>query len=167
MNDGFRVEPLAAAHKRKMFSSGVPALDVYLRERAMQDIKRRVSNCYVALSDQGEIAGYYTLAASSLPLDDLPPEQAKRLPRYGHLPAALIGRLVVDERFRGIGLGGALIFDSIVRAARAEPAIFALVVDSKNDKAASFYERYGFARLASRPASLFLPMASAVGLLDR
>jgi hypothetical protein len=78
---GFRVEALTSAHDRKAFSSGSEPLDRYLRELATQDIKRRVSNCFVALDDADVIAGYYTCAATSLPLTELSPEEAKRLPR--------------------------------------------------------------------------------------
>ena len=96
MTGTFIVEPLTAAHDRASFSCGVPALDRYLRELATQDIRRRVSNCFVALDATGKIAGYYTFAATSLPLTELPPEQAKRLPRFPSFPACLIGRLAVD-----------------------------------------------------------------------
>jgi ribosomal protein S18 acetylase RimI-like enzyme len=158
----FTVEPLGATHDRASFSCGVPALDRYLRELATQDIRRRVSNCFVALdATTGKIAAYYTFAATSLPLTELPPEQAKRLPRYPSFPACLIGRLAVDQAFRGRGLGGSLIVDAIARAMRAEPAIFALIVDAKDEVAVGFYEHLGFHRFASRPMALFLPIAEA------
>jgi ribosomal protein S18 acetylase RimI-like enzyme len=159
------VEALAAAHDRKRFVSGVEPLDRYLRELASQDVKRRVSNCFVALDDADVIAGYYTFAATSLPLTELSAEEAKRLPRYGVLPAGLIGRLAVGRDFRGLGLGGALIMDAATRAARADSAIFALIVDAKDGAAVAFYEHHQFRRFASRPMSLFLPVATALQAL--
>ena len=165
MTQGFTIEALAPTHDRKQFSSGSEPLDRYLRERATQDVKRRVSNCFVVLDEKGTMAGYYTLAAASLPLTELPPEEKKRLPRYALVPAGLIGRLAVDERFQGRGLGGALIIDAAMRAAKAEPAISALIVDAKDESAARFYERFGFRRFASRPMSLFLPLATALSAL--
>ena len=162
MTSGFRVEALGAAHDRKRFASGVEPLDRYLRDLATQDIKRRVSNCFVALDDAGVIAGYYTFAATSLPLTELSADEARRLPRYGLMPAAVIGRLAVDQDFRGHGLGGALLMDAALRAARADSAIFALIVDAKDDAAAAFYLRHQFRRFASRPMSLFLPIATAL-----
>jgi GNAT superfamily N-acetyltransferase len=158
----FTVEPLGAAHNRKGFSCGVAALDRYLHELATQDIRRRVSNCFVACDTAGTIAAYYTFAATSFPLSDLPPEETKRLPRYGVLPAGLIGRLAVDQRFRGQRLGGALIIDAARRAAGADPAIFALVVDAKDDTAVAFYEHLEFRRFVSRPMSLYLSIATAL-----
>jgi ribosomal protein S18 acetylase RimI-like enzyme len=163
---GFRVEALSSAHDRKSFSSGSEPLDRYLRELATQDIKRRVSNCFVALDDAGVIAGYYTFAATSFPLTELSAEEARRLPRYTLMPAGLIGRLAVDERFQGQRLGGALILDAATRAAGADPAIFALVVDAKDDAAIAFYEHLQFRRFASRPATLFLPIATALQALN-
>ena len=166
MNHGFRIEALTSAHDRKNFSCGVEPLDRYLRERVSQDIKRRISNCFVALDDGGVVAGYYTFAATSLPLTELPAETAKRLPRYPLAPAGLIGRLAVAREFRGKRLGGALLMDAAVRAARSDPAIFALVVDAKDESAVAFYERHGFQRFAHKSDSLFLPIASALNALN-
>jgi hypothetical protein len=99
----FRIEPLTSGHDRKAFASGVAPLDRYLHELAMQDAKRRVSNCFVALDGAHVIAGYYTFAATSLPLTEMNAAEAKRLPRYPLLPAGLIGRLAVDRRLQGAG----------------------------------------------------------------
>jgi ribosomal protein S18 acetylase RimI-like enzyme len=60
-----------------------------------------------------------------------------------------------------VGLGGLLVVDAIARAMRAEPAIFALIVDAKDEVALGFYEHLGFYRFASRPMTLFLPIAEA------
>jgi ribosomal protein S18 acetylase RimI-like enzyme len=163
----FRIEALSSAHDRAGFASGAEPLDRYLRELASQDIKRRVSNCFVALDDDGAIAGYYTFAATSLPLTELSPEETKRLPRYAQLPAGLIGRLAVDLRFQGRRLGGALVMDAAARAARGDPAIFALIVDAKDDGAVAFYEHLQFRRFAGRPLTLFLPIATALQALSK
>lgn len=157
---GFRIEALSPTHDRKSFASGSEPLDRYFREFATQDAKRRISNCFVALDAGGTVAGYYTFAATSLPVTEIPDDQAKRLPRYPLLPAGLIGRLAVDQRFRGQGLGGALIFDAALRAARADSAIYALLVDAKDDTAAAFYQHLQFRSFASRPLTLFLPIAT-------
>jgi ribosomal protein S18 acetylase RimI-like enzyme len=165
VSQGFRIEALSATHDRLSFSSGAEPLDRYLREMATQDIKRRVSNCFVALDDTGAIAGYYTFAATSLPLTELSAEETKRLPRYALLPAGLIGRLAVDRRCQRQRLGGALIMDAAARASRGDPAIFALIVDAKDDNAVAFYEHHQFRRFSSRPQSLFLPLATALQAL--
>jgi GNAT superfamily N-acetyltransferase len=158
----FTIAPLDGTHDRKAFSCGIEPLDRYLHQQASQDVRRRISNCFVALDAARVVAAYYTFAAASFPLGDLPADEAKRLPRYGLVPAGLIGRLAVDQRFRRRGLGGALLIDAARRAARSDPAIFALVVDAKDAGAAEFYGRFGFRPFASRPMSLYLPIATAM-----
>jgi ribosomal protein S18 acetylase RimI-like enzyme len=157
----FVVEPLGSSHNRRSFTCGVEPLDRYFREQVSQDIRRRLSNCFVAIDVAGEVAGYYTFSATSLPITDLSPDEAKRLPRYPLLPAALIGRLAVATRCARQGLGAALILDAAERATRAEPAIFALIVDAKDDNASRFYMHLGFRTLISRPSSLYWPIAEA------
>jgi hypothetical protein len=44
--------------------------------------------------------------------------------------------------------------------------VFAIIVDAKDGDAASFYRHFGFAPFASRPMSLFLPVATAMKLLE-
>ena len=156
----YRIERLTAAHDRDGFSSGVEALDRYLKVQARQDARRSISTCYVAVAQQGNVlAGYYTLSMSSVPLLDLPQPVTRRLPRYPTLPAARLGRLAVDTRFRGQGLGRALLESAIQRIETAEIAAFAVVVDAKDDAAALFYSRLGFVALRDTPLTLFLPVS--------
>lgn len=157
----FRLEPLRAAHDRTSFRCGEQVLDRYFQTQATQDIRRRVANCFVAVEAvTGQVAAYYTMSAASIPLVDLPSEETKRLPRYPTLPAVRIGRLAVDQRFQGRGLGAALLADAAQRTMRADAAAFALLVDAQNDRAAAFYRRLGFRPLISRPGTLFVPVAT-------
>jgi ribosomal protein S18 acetylase RimI-like enzyme len=164
----FVIEPLSSKHDRARFACGVEPLDRYLQTQAGQDIRRRISNCFVAVPEEAStIAGYYTLAGSSIPIGDLPAELSRRLPRYPVLPAALIGRLAVDRRYMRKSLGPALLYDAIGRAMRADPAVFALIVDAKDETAADYYKRFGFQPFASRTRSLFLPLTTAVKLITK
>lgn len=160
MTAPFRIEVLSAAHDRRGFSCGTVELDRYLQVQASQDVRRRVSACYVAIdADTDAVAGYFTLAASGIPLTDLPSELGRRLPRYPLVPVALVGRLAIDVRYQGRKLGAALLWDSARRAARSEVIAFALVVDAKDAAAESFYLRHGFVSLGiSR--KLVLPLAT-------
>jgi GNAT superfamily N-acetyltransferase len=155
----FHVETLST-QDRSGFECGVAALDRYLKEQAGQDQRRGVSNCFLALSAE-KIAGYYTFAAAGVPFRDLPTDISRRLPRYSDLPGALIGRLAVDRRFRGLGLGAGLIADAMMRARLAAPAVFMLLVDAKDEKAAEFYRHHAFRSLEGRPLRLFLTMSTA------
>ncbi len=144
----FRLEPLGGEHERSLFHCGEDALDRYFQTQVTQDIRRRIANCFVAVEAvTSHVAAYYTISAASIRLVDLPPEETKRLPRYPTVPAVRIGRLAVDRRFQGRGLGGALLADAASRTMKAD--------------AAAFYQRFGFRVLASHPRTLFLPLATA------
>lgn len=156
----FRVVPLDSTHNRNAFDSGSAPLNRYLREQVTQDVRRRVTACFVALNADHQIAGYYTLASASVLLSDLPAATAKKLPRYPTVPAVRMGRLAIDQNFQGQGLGGALLADALQRAARAEIAAYALLVDAKDTHAAAFYQHHGLLALPDAPLTLFLPLAT-------
>lgn len=156
----FQLVPLDAAHDRVAFRSDSEPLNRYLCEQVTQDVRRRVAACFVALTDGQRIAGYYTLASASLLLADLPASAGKKLPRYPTVPAVRMGRLAVDQAFKGQGLGGALLADALDRAARSEIAAYALMVDAKDEAAAAFYRHHGFIALPDSPRTQFLPLAT-------
>jgi ribosomal protein S18 acetylase RimI-like enzyme len=163
----FRLEVLSDAHERTAFQCGVEALDRHFREQVTQDSRRRISNCFVAVERAtGNIAGFYTLAASGIPNTELPSDITKRLPRYHTIPAVQVGRLAVDLRYRGRKIGSGLLADAAMRSAQADPAAFTLVVDAKDEDAAAFYRKHGFTPLVSRPLTLFLPIATALKLFS-
>ena len=157
----FQLAPLDAAQDRAAFNSDSEPLNRYLREQASQDMRRRTSVCYVAIeSTTGAIAGYYTLAAGSVPLTDVTEQMAKKLPRYPLVPVARLGRLAVSVNFQKRQLGAALLWDTGQRAMQAGMGVFALVVDAKDDVAAAFYQHHGFTALSSNPLTLVLPIAT-------
>lgn len=159
MAKSFRIEALGAQHDRGGFDCGVEASAPYFPVQASQDVRRRVTACYVVLDiTTTRVVGYYTLAASSIPLPDLPDPLITRLPRYPSVPVARLGRLAVDLGVQGRRLGGALVWDALTRAARSEVAVFALVVDAKDDSAAAFYRHHGFAGFGSLTGQLILPL---------
>lgn len=163
----FRIVQLDASHDRATFNCHSDPLNSYFRQQVTQDIRRRVTACFVALTDEQRIAGYYTLAASSILLVDLPAAIGKKLPRYPTVPAVRMGRLAVDQDFKGQGLGGALLADVLIRAAHSEIAAYALVVDAKDQVAAAFYQHHGFIALPDSPLMLFLPLGTASIRLDK
>ena len=156
----FRVTRLDGAHDRSAFDCASEPLNQYLRERVTAEIRRRVTVCFVALAENNRIAGYYTLASASLLLADLPDEVGKNLPRYPTVPTVRMGRLAVDQAFKGQGLGGALLADALHRALRSEIAAYALMVDAKDQNAAAFYQHHGFIPLPESPRTLFMPLAT-------
>ena len=78
MSDTFyRVRELDASIDRKSFSSGSVALGQYFQQQVTQGLRRRVTACFVAMTEDKRVAGYYTLATTGLRLTDLPAEMAK------------------------------------------------------------------------------------------
>lgn len=163
------VEPLAQGHDRASFSCGVASLDDYIRRQARQDIRRDVAQCY-ALCEEGDsrIVGYYTLSAAAIDLSSVPPDHARRLPRYPSLPAVLIGRLAVDSEFAGQGMGGLLLADALRRVLQTAHVIgiMAVLVDALDEQAARFYEHFEFLRLSNDPRRLFLEMDTARNMFE-
>lgn len=162
------IEPLGK-HDRAAFSCGVASLDDWFRLRAGQDEKRNVARVFVAIDDRGGIVGFYSLSSFTLTIGDLPPAHAKRLPRYDAIPAALIGRLARDEKVRGEGIGELLLADAVRRVigAARSLAVFAIVVEATDARAAAFYRDFGFTPFPNRPLRLFMPASEAAEAVSR
>lgn len=160
------ITPLGGRHDRKSFRCGEDSLDQYLHRYASQDVRRRVNRVFVAArADAPEtVLGYYSLSAGSLEAVNLPEQLQRRLPRYP-VPVVLLGRLAVADTHQGLGLGSLLLADALKRIAQANEvmAVYAVVVDALDDRAAEFYRQFGFIPLPSRPLKLFLPLDSIPG----
>ena len=157
MTSPFAFEALADQDRSRL-SCGTEALDRYFRIQAGQDVRRRMATCYLAVErETHEVVGFYTLAMSAVPLLDLPEALGRKLPRYPLVPAALLGRLAVDLRFRGRGVGGAMVSDALERTRGSGVAAYALVVDAKDDAAVAFYRHHGFVELSG--GALFVPLS--------
>jgi GNAT superfamily N-acetyltransferase len=165
----YRIEPLQKTHERSAFSCGTAALDHYLQQQARQDAEKRVAAPFVLVDPAAPtVLGYYTLSASILNADKLPPDLAKKMPRYAQLPVTLLGRLAIDQRLKGQGMGEFLLLDALHRSldAAAGIAAMAVVVDAKDEVAASFYRHFNFIALQTEPTKFFLPMKSVALLFE-
>jgi hypothetical protein len=159
---GLFIAPLGKLHDRAAFSCGRPDLDDWFRRQASQDEKRNIARVFVAVDAIG-VVGFYSLSSFTLALDDLPPELSGKLPRHDIIPVALIGRLARDERVRGQRIGELLLADAVRRilGAAKSLAVFAIVVDAKDERAANFYLEFGFRAFPTSPHRLFLLTSSA------
>jgi len=162
-------ELLNTSHNRQDFSCGQTMLDTYLRFQANQDIKRKLSACFV-LNDKenNRIRGYYTLSNNSIALDLVPDKIRRKLPKsYSSLPTTLLGRLAVDKNYQGQGLGKILLVDALKRSHIISKSIgsFAVVVDPLDDVAKSFYDKFGFILLPDS-GKMFLPMKTIDQLFE-
>ena len=153
------ITELARNHDRNDFDCGELALNTFLQRLARQQAKRDFNRTYVAVA-QGEsrIRGYYAVSSASVDFENWPADL--RLPRYP-VPVARIGRLAVDLREQGQGVGAALLRHAMHMAASLAQQIglYAVVVDAKNEAAAAFYARYGFQRFDNQGLTLFLTTA--------
>ena len=157
----FRFEPLdKRVHNRAAFSCEHEALNVYLKEKASQEVKKRVAAVYVLTPDGKTIAGYYTLSHYTIEPGELPDQAVKhlRLPKYDKLPATLLGRLARSQQFKGAGLGEILLMGALEKALfhSRNIASLAVVVDAIDEKARNFYLSYGFVVLPDHTNRLFM-----------
>lgn len=163
------ISTLDKSHDRKSFDCNELSLNRYLHQYASQDIKRRVNKVFVASVAEAtqQVIGYYSLSAGSLDANDLPEGLRKKLPRYP-VPVVLLGRLAVAKPHQGQGLGSILLADALQRIVQASQvmAVYAVVVDALNNRAAEYYQQFGFIPLPSQPLKLFLPMDTAAALID-
>ena len=165
------VEPLGRHHDRAGFSCGNETLDRYLKEIARQDARRLVAAPFVLIDETAPktILGYTTLSSFSVSLADLPEEVARKLPAYPNVPVTLLGRLAVDHRYQGRGLGTFLLMDALRRAwvESSQIAAVAVVVDAIDKQAVRFYKRFDFIPFPERPNRLFLPMKTIAALFRK
>ncbi len=164
-----KIAPLGKKHDRTAFSCGDHTLDTYFKKRASQEAKKNIAATFVLVDNQtNAVIGYYTLSATSILLADLPVETAKKLPKYPHVPATLLGRLAIDSGYQGRGYGEFLLIDALRRVLQAttEVASFAVVVDTINERARSFYERYKFCAFPDQKLRLFLPVKTIANLFS-
>lgn len=162
------VEPIGKHHKRGDFSCGYDTLDQYLKKQATQDAWRMVAAPFILIraSDRTTIIGYYTLSAFGISLQDLPHEVVKKLPAYPIVPVTLLGRLAIDERYKGQRHGEFLLIDALKRTLKqsSQIAAAAVVVDAIDENAAAFYRHFEFIDFPDKPGRLFLPMKTIASL---
>lgn len=137
----------------------------WLRATARQHQDKDLSRTYVAtFADKpGKVAGYYALAATLVQTEGM---EGKRLPR--EVSAVLIARLAVDQHSQGMGVGECLLMNALDAAVRAAEIIGVqcVVVDALDDRAARFYQQYGFVPLIEQPRRLFLALDTIRKLFD-
>ncbi len=145
------IELLDKKHNRNHFDCGKELLNTYLKTQARQDMKRKLSVCFVLVeSSTVEVQGYYTLSNNSVPLTSFSESIQKKLPKsYKSIPVTLLGRLAIDQKYQGHGIGKILLIDALKRSYEVSKEIgsFAVVVDPIDEEAERFYKKYDFIKL--------------------
>ncbi len=107
--------PLDSSHKKRNFNCNKSLLDNYLHAQAKQDVKRKLSACFILADDENNVK--------------------------------VLGRLAVDNLYKGQGLGELLLIEALKRSYYTSinsVASMAVIVDPIDDDAVKFYNKYGF-----------------------
>lgn len=149
--------PLTDIHQTLGFCSGIQALDNWLMHRAWKNQLSGASRTYVVAA-AGAVVGYYCLASGALALREAPGGIRRNMP--DPLPMAILGRLAVDQRWQGHGLGVALLRDAVerTRAASKILGLRGLLVHALSIEAAAFYRHHGFLPSPKNPLTLILSL---------
>lgn len=153
---GLRIEKLRREHVVEDFRCGEAALDRFLMRHALQAQQANSSQTYVAVQDIS-VVGYYTIVAADVVPEHAPARVAKGMPRHP-IPLLVLARLAVRSDMQGRGLGAGLLLDALRRTLQVADivGVRALAVHAKDEKAAAFYQRFGFAASPTDPRHLFL-----------
>lgn len=128
------------------FDCGIEALNRWFLQRALENQKNRASRTYVSMSNAGDIAGFYCLSNAVLSHNRLTSRHRRNMPNP--ISCCLLGRLAVDKKYQGFGLGPNLLIDAIRRTADLSliSGCWALIVQPKGEQQIGFYEHFGFVR---------------------
>jgi GNAT superfamily N-acetyltransferase len=152
-------ELLDTAHDVSQFSSGKPALDDWLKTRALAN-QQRGFTVVVVVHEGGRVVGYYGLAPTAVVPSTMP-----RSIRTGQppnpVPCLLLGQLATDTAWAGRGIGTALLRDALIRCVAGAKLIGgrALIVNALDEAAAEFWKRRGFVPSKGDPFTLFRSIA--------
>jgi GNAT superfamily N-acetyltransferase len=153
-------QPLAAVHLLGDFECGEPALDEWLKRRALNNQQSGASRTFVVVDDEQRVRGFYALAAGAVAHQMANSSVRRNMP--DPIPVMVLGRLAVDRRAQGIQLGAALLQDAVHRAIAVSQntGVRALLVHALHEQAKSFYEHYGFQASPTHPMTLMLRLNS-------
>lgn len=152
------IEALTSRHERNDFDCGVEDLNRFLKQYAFQNQKKHFVRTYVGLQSR-KIVGYYSLAFGEVRQEAAPATLARGAGKY-RLPAIILARLAVDKEFQGMGVGAGLLKDAILRAKQAEQiaGLRVILVHAKDERAKSFYAKFGFIEAMDHPLTLLFPI---------
>ena len=156
-------EPIGRHHDRKSFDCGSRELNEYLERYARQNHESGGAKSFVAVppSEPTRVLGYYSISPGAIEFARVPVRLTRKLGRY-EVPVFRLGRLATSLSVQGRGVGGELLLAAGVRALSVATQIggVALAIDAKDDRAASWYERFGAIHLLDDPLKLILPLST-------
>ncbi len=153
--------PLSENHDLGGFNCGEPALDDWLKQRALKN-ESRFSRTYV-VCDDNRVVAYFCISAGAIERAAAPGKVRRNAP--DSIPVSVIGRLAVDQAYAGRGLGADILSDALRRIAIASQSIGigAVLVQAKSERAKSFYLACAeFQEFPEESRTLFLPIETVV-----
>lgn len=153
--------PLRADHDLSDFDCGVPALNDWLIQRALKN-ESRFSRSYV-VCEANKAVGYFCILAGSVERAAAPGKVRRNAPDV--IPVSVIGRLAVDRRYSGRGLGADMLSDALRRIAAVSRSIgiAAVLVQAKDENAKRFYMACAeFIEFPEDSRTLFLPVETLI-----
>ena len=138
------------------FDCGLPLVNDWLTRHLRDSFRRHTAVAY-ATFEHGTLAGFYTLSSFSIAHAEASGWLRRNSP--DPIPVILLGMLGVDVRYQTMHVGSQLLRDAVLRSLSAAEIIGAraLVVEPANERAAGFYERYGFRRIGDTQR-MFTPL---------
>ncbi|MCP9492043.1 MAG: GNAT family N-acetyltransferase [Solirubrobacteraceae bacterium MAG38_C4-C5] len=151
-----RIAPLARGHRLDTLDSAAEDLDEWLHRFARTADGAGTARTYV-LAEGDRVLGYYALAPGAVARRELPERHARGMPAHP-IGVILLARLAVDRSRQAQGYGRALVADAAVRTLQAADIVGAraMLVHARDERAAAFYERLGFARSPTDPLHLIV-----------
>jgi len=165
-----------SVHDRNSFDCGEHELNVFIKTQAAKHMQAGISRTMVLpskvplLNKKYPICSFYSVAPTSICLEILPANMAKKLPRYP-IPVFLLAQLAVHKEFHGSGLGKVSLIKALnyLWEVNHHMRAYAIVVDCLTDNAQSFYAKYGFEVLCEHNGRIrmFLPMKTVQKLFSK
>lgn len=167
MNEFTKPVPLTAKHDTEDFWSGETTLDTWLQERALDNMAASASRTYVICPPSSrKVIGYYAICMGQIFNQEVIGSMRRNMPRQ--IPAVILGRLAIDAKWQGQGLGKELLQDAVQRSVRAAQEISArlLIVHAISASAEAFYSHYGFTRLPTETPTYALDLVKFANLSE-
>lgn len=149
-------QPLDRNHVLDDFDCGYASLNSWLQKKALKN-RKGASQTFV-VTDDYRVVGYYCLAAGSVMHKGAPGSLKRNMPNP--IPAIVLGRLAVDETYKGNNIGRGLLQDALIRSNKVQESIGAraVIVHALDNSAQKFYLRFGFQEFSEDSLSLFMQL---------
>jgi GNAT superfamily N-acetyltransferase len=160
-------ELLSVEHDLSAFSCGKPALDHWLKNRALSN-QQRGFTVVMVVHEARRVVGYYGIAPTAVS-----PAAMPRSIRTGQLPnpvpCLMLGQLATDLKWARKGIGAGLLRHALVRSVAGAHLVGgrALMVNALDEEAARFWRLHGFVPSKDDPHILFRSLSEIAASIKK